>query len=506
MKTVNLNLSKKLLSIGIISVLVTMIVVAITWSSMLATKDLVSSQAQVNSVSGKLHPVTTQWQIVRQAGFNAALKPKENAQFVQAKQEFSQKLQDLKAEQLDAQQQKILSTLEKSFNELPETADGKALARASEDIGNLLSDLSATLKERNQQESAKLVGITDFDSNVGVSVSLCGLAVILLVAVLVSRSISRSAKEISQGFTHLSRKDLTQEVEQLSNDEIGQMSAYLNDSVKGLGRLLGGITERTISTTAAAEELRKEGLEISLKATEARDAVESVASNARDVSRQIAAAVQATEQMRGAISEISSNAATAAKVATEAAAMTKDANAVMGELDAASEAISSTIETIKKVAEQTNLLALNATIEASRAGEAGRGFAVVASEVKDLALSTKNAATEVSQSITRIQSDSAAAIEAIGGITDIISKIDDHQSTVAAAVEEQTATISEMASTVAKVSGTSQQVTENLGNITTKTSRTASELQATSEEMVAAAGEFQELAQSLSQFKWRSEK
>lgn len=505
MKTVNLSLSKKLLSIGVISVLVTLVVVAITWGSMLATKDLVSSQAQVNSISEKIHAVTVQWQKVRQTGFSAALNSSENASFMQTKQEFQQKMQELKTTSLDAPQQEILSRLEDSFGELPETADANALARASEDIGKLLSDLNAALQNRNQQEADKLVGITDFDSNVGVSVSLCGLAAILLVSVLISRSISRSAKEINQGFTHLARKDLTQEVERLSNDEIGQISVYLNDSVKGLGRILGRINQRTTSTTAEAEELRQESLEISEKATAARDAVEAVASNARSVSGQIEAAVHATEQMRTAISEISSNAATAAKVATEAAAMTKDANAVMGELDTASEAISSTIETIKNVAEQTNLLALNATIEASRAGEAGRGFAVVASEVKDLALSTKSAATEVSQSITRIQSDSAAAIKAIAGITDIISKIDDHQSTVAAAVEEQTATISEMASTVAKVAETSKNVTENLGNITSKTSNAASELQTTSEEMDAAASDFQKLAQSLSQFKWGNE-
>ena len=212
-----------------------------------------------------------------------------------------------------------------------------------------------------------------------------------------------------------------------------------------------------------------------------------------------------TEQMRSAVTEISTNAATAAKSAAQATTLTAQANDVMGELDKASDAISSVIETIKMVAEQTNLLALNATIEASRAGEAGRGFAVVASEVKDLALGTKSAAVEVSESIIKIQSDTQAAMEAITEITGIISNINDYQSTVAAAIEEQTATISSMAQTVTKVSDDSAQVTDNLYRIEAKTEATVEELQEASQDMVLSAQEFEALQETLSQFKWVNE-
>ncbi len=65
-----------------------------------------------------------------------------------------------------------------------------------------------------------------------------------------------------------------------------------------------------------------------------------------------------------------------------------------------SKKVTDSLSMITGIADQTNLLALNASIEAARAGEHGRGFAVVADEVKSLSEHTKNAALEVSQTLT----------------------------------------------------------------------------------------------------------
>ena len=101
------------------------------------------------------------------------------------------------------------------------------------------------------------------------------------------------------------------------------------------------------------------------------------------------------------------------------------------------------------IAEQTNLLALNATIEAARAGEAGKGFAVVANEVKESRRRRRRRPRTSPAGCRR--SRATPPPRSRRSRRSARSRADhDRQTTIASAVEEQTATTNEMSRSVSR--------------------------------------------------------
>jgi hypothetical protein len=80
---------------------------------------------------------------------------------------------------------------------------------------------------------------------------------------------------------------------------------------------------------------------------------------------------------------------------------------------------------------------------------------VVANEVKELAKQTATATEEISRKVEAIQVDAKEAVESIKTISGIIDHVNQISSTIAAAVEEQSATTSEMSRNFGKSSSSS---------------------------------------------------
>nr|WP_321986711.1 methyl-accepting chemotaxis protein [uncultured Lichenicoccus sp.] len=153
----------------------------------------------------------------------------------------------------------------------------------------------------------------------------------------------------------------------------------------------------------------------------------------------------AVEELTASFSEIARQVATAAIAAGEAVQRADASQDTIVGLVEASTRIGEVLNIIGDIASQTNLLALNATIEAARAGEAGKGFAVVASEVKALAGQTARATADITRHVATVQGAAQATVAAIAEISGMIGGMSSASTSMAAAIEEQSAVAHEIA-------------------------------------------------------------
>jgi methyl-accepting chemotaxis protein len=260
--------------------------------------------------------------------------------------------------------------------------------------------------------------------------------------------------------------DLTQTITIKGSDAIGKMGEGLEVFLENLRHSMGALAQSAERLAATAEELSSVGEQMSASAGETESQSRRVSNTAMGVSNGLQTVAAGSEEMSASIREIAMNAAEAAAVASSAVKIAETASETVGRLGGSSAEIGKVVKVITSIAQQTNLLALNATIEAARAGDAGKGFAVVANEVKELATATAKATEDISQKIDAIQEDTQGAVEAITKIGTVISKISLISSTIAAAVEEQTATTNEIGRNVSQAASSSEEIAKNISDVT----------------------------------------
>ena len=257
--------------------------------------------------------------------------------------------------------------------------------------------------------------------------------------------------------------------------------------------MIFSIEETASSLSAASSELTATATQMSATASKTNQESMVASTSAEQVAAGVQTVATNIEEMVASIKEIARSTNESSLMAKTTMQKAQESNATILKLGLSSQEIGDVIKVISSIAQQTNLLALNATIEAARAGEAGKGFAVVANEVKELAKQTAKATNDITHKIGAIQNDTKSAVEAIGGISQAVEKLNAIAGVIAVAVEEQTATTNEISRVVTQ----SKQGVESIAGTIKSVSMAATESTAASNQTLTASKELSQLAERL---------
>ena len=431
-------------------------------------------------------------------GYKAAVRPdpaKEKAELTDDTAKITTLLTELSALSLPAPQAEQVTKVSAAFDGYVKQLDAY-VASAVADQGAARADWEAIQKANDATDAAVGAAGESFDAYgeqvsaemaglgkrlaVTILVALfAGVALVLTLTVVLSRSIGRRMEAIGSVLDKASGGDLTARTEQAGTDELSRIGQAVDGLLLRQGQLLSTIADTGRSLGTASAAVKTVASSVAVSAMDASTQAQVVASSASEVSQNVQTVAAGAQEMGASIGEIARNAQEAAHVATGAVTAVEETTGTMIKLGESSKEIGDVIRLITSIAEQTNLLALNATIEAARAGDAGKGFAVVADEVKQLAQETARATEDISRRVQAIQDDAERASTAIGQISGVISQINEYQTTIAGAVEEQTATTQDMNTGINEAATGSTRIADSVIGIATSAASTATAIDET---------------------------
>jgi methyl-accepting chemotaxis protein len=263
--------------------------------------------------------------------------------------------------------------------------------------------------------------------------------------------------EAARVFHVLSHGDLSVKITNHYSGTLGQLKEDANSMVDDLNTIIGQIRDVSESIHSAVKEIATGNASLSHRTEEQAASLEQTAASMQELTSTV-------QQNSDNAKHASGLAVSASNTAVKGAAVISQVVNMMEGINESSRKVVEIISVIDNIAFQTNILALNAAVEAARAGEQGRGFAVVAGEVRSLAQRAASAAMEIKNliavSVERVEDGSKLVTEAgltMGEIVNAIHGVTAIMSEISAASAEQTAGIEQVNLAICQMDDATQQ-------------------------------------------------
>ena len=285
------------------------------------------------------------------------------------------------------------------------------------------------------------------------------LFVIGVIAVTIfSGSIKRYFNRMEIVFKKIAKGDTTERVNYKSNDEIGLLMGYFDESIEHMSEMLkllvketdqmakvGSILSSDMEKTATAAQIVTNNIsgikdEIMRQASSVTEILATIEQSIRiiehlDVSIEnqsdsVVNGLTQMEHMTHNINAITEMLKKNNELIKELYSKTingkqgaRTANEVVAQIAEKSDSLLEASLVIQNIASQTNLLAMNAAIEAAHAGESGKGFAVVADEIRKLAEESNMQGKQIANVLKETIEVIKHLIEAGGGAEKIFDEV-----------------------------------------------------------------------------------
>jgi methyl-accepting chemotaxis protein len=293
--------------------------------------------------------------------------------------------------------------------------------------------------------------------NLIIAAVILGIVILFLTDRYLVAIMVKPLARIRQQFRQIAQGDLSQPLEDIGRNCVGQLVPLLRAMQESLREAVGAIRQGSDSIWRGATEISGGNNDLSSRTEEQAAALGETAASME----QLTSTVKLNADHARQASQLAD---VASETAEKGGALVSRVVNTMEDISASSRQIAEITTVINSIAFQTNILALNAAVEAARAGEQGRGFAVVAGEVRNLASRSAEAAKEIetliAESVSRVTQgaelvhETGATMETIlRGVTEVTTIMKQ----IAAASEEQSKGISQVGIAIAQMDGVTQQ-------------------------------------------------